>query len=234
MPFEGALVKEVFEELKQAVSPDLIFTHNRKDAHQDHRLLGELTWNTFRDHLILEYEIPKYDGDMGQPSVFVPLEAELCQKKVSHLMDAFSVPTEEALVSGRYIFLPHAASRDGMQCSQRVRRGILLPETSAVSIPMNDLKQRTIRGGFAKICSQAANFTLRIGSLMILGRLLEPRDFGLVGMVMAVHRSPESVQGFRPFHSRRAAGLTSRKSSTRHCFGSTCWWAGSSPVLVLG
>jgi LmbE family N-acetylglucosaminyl deacetylase len=89
MPFVGAEVKAVFEELKQAVSPDLIFTHNRKDAHQDHRLVAELTWNTFRDHLILEYEIPKYDGDMGQPSVFVPLPAELCERKVSLIMDTF-------------------------------------------------------------------------------------------------------------------------------------------------
>lgn len=88
MPFVGAEVKSAFEELKQ-ISPDLIFTHNRKDAHQDHRLIAELTWNTFRDHLILEYEIPKYDGDMGQPSVFVPLEMEVCQKKVSYIMEAF-------------------------------------------------------------------------------------------------------------------------------------------------
>ncbi|MGH9400503.1 MAG: PIG-L deacetylase family protein [Terriglobia bacterium] len=88
MPFVGAEVKEVFEELK-AVSPDLIFTHNRADAHQDHRLIADLTWNTFRDHFILEYEIPKYDGDMGCPSVFVPLEAELCQKKVRYTMEAF-------------------------------------------------------------------------------------------------------------------------------------------------
>jgi len=88
-PFAGAEVKAVFEELKQSVSPDLIFTHNRNDAHQDHRLLAELTWNTFRDHLILEYEIPKYDGDLGQPSVFVPLPAEVCEKKVRFLMDTF-------------------------------------------------------------------------------------------------------------------------------------------------
>jgi LmbE family N-acetylglucosaminyl deacetylase len=88
MPFVGAEVKAVFEELK-AVSPDLIFTHNRKDAHQDHRLIAELTWNTFRDHLVLEYEIPKYDGDLGQPSVFVPLASEICEKKVRHIMDAF-------------------------------------------------------------------------------------------------------------------------------------------------
>jgi LmbE family N-acetylglucosaminyl deacetylase len=88
MPFVGAEVKAVFEQLK-ATAPDLIFTHNRKDAHQDHRLLAELTWNTFRDHLILEYEIPKYDGDLGQPAVFVPLESEVCQKKVHYIMDTF-------------------------------------------------------------------------------------------------------------------------------------------------
>jgi len=89
MPFVGAEVKTVFEELKQTVSPDLILAPFRRDAHQDHRLIAELTWNTFRDHLILEYEIPKYDGDLGQPNVFVPLEAELYQKKIQYIMDAF-------------------------------------------------------------------------------------------------------------------------------------------------
>ena len=88
MPFAGAAVKSVFEELK-AISPDLIFTHNYNDAHQDHRLLAELTWNTFRDHLILEYEIPKYDGDLGRPSVFVPLDFELCERKVQYVMETF-------------------------------------------------------------------------------------------------------------------------------------------------
>jgi LmbE family N-acetylglucosaminyl deacetylase len=89
LPYVGAEVKTVFEELKRDVSPDLIFTHNRKDAHQDHRLVAELTWNTFRDHFILEYEIPKYDGDMGQPSVFAPLEPELYRKKVNYIVDIF-------------------------------------------------------------------------------------------------------------------------------------------------
>ena len=88
MPFVGSEVKATFEELK-ATSPDLIFTHNRHDAHQDHRLLAELTWNTFRDHFILEYEIPKYDGDLGQPNLFVPLESELCETKVRYILDAF-------------------------------------------------------------------------------------------------------------------------------------------------
>jgi len=89
MPYVGAEVKSVFEELKQSVVPDLVFTHSRRDAHQDHRLIAELTWNTFRDHFILEYEIPKYDGDMGQPSVFVPLDIAVCQKKVSYILDTF-------------------------------------------------------------------------------------------------------------------------------------------------
>jgi LmbE family N-acetylglucosaminyl deacetylase len=89
MPFAGAEIKAVFEELKAVVSPDLVLTHYRNDAHQDHRLIAELTWNTFRDHLILEYEIPKYDGDLGQPSFYVPLPAEVYEKKVRYLMDAF-------------------------------------------------------------------------------------------------------------------------------------------------
>lgn len=89
MPFAGGEVKRVFEELKRRVCPDVVFTHYRKDAHQDHRLLGELTRNTFRDHFILEYEIPKYDGDMGRPNVFVPLESEIYEKKIGNIMETF-------------------------------------------------------------------------------------------------------------------------------------------------
>jgi LmbE family N-acetylglucosaminyl deacetylase len=89
LPYEGTRVKEMFEELKARVSPDLIFTHRIDDAHQDHRLMSELTWNTFRDHLILEYEIPKYDGDLGHPNVFVPIPAAIRRKKVRLLMSAF-------------------------------------------------------------------------------------------------------------------------------------------------
>lgn len=88
MPFYGAEVKDVFEGLK-TISPDVVFTHTRKDAHQDHRLISELTWNTFRDHLVLEYEIPKFDGDLGQPNVFVPLTKDTCRKKVQYLMESF-------------------------------------------------------------------------------------------------------------------------------------------------
>jgi len=89
LPYEGGLVKEAFEELKHEVSPDLVLTHARSDLHQDHRLVSELTWNTFRDHLILEYEIPKYDGDLGAPNVFVPLSESLCQRKIDALLASF-------------------------------------------------------------------------------------------------------------------------------------------------
>lgn len=89
LPYSGGAVKDFFEELKSHVSPDLIFTHWQGDAHQDHRLISELTWNTFRNHLILEYEIPKYDGDLSRPNCFMPLEAPLYQQKVDHLFAAF-------------------------------------------------------------------------------------------------------------------------------------------------
>ena len=88
-PYRGAEIKDIFERLKQETTPDLIFTHCRHDLHQDHRLLCELTWNTWRDHFILEYEIPKYDGDLGRPNVFVPLTAATCEKKVGLIMETF-------------------------------------------------------------------------------------------------------------------------------------------------
>ena len=89
MPYVGGEVKKVFENDLKPLCPDLILTHHGDDAHQDHRLISQLTWNTFRDHFILEYEIPKYDGDLGRPTVFMPLEQELCEAKVGYLMDAF-------------------------------------------------------------------------------------------------------------------------------------------------
>jgi LmbE family N-acetylglucosaminyl deacetylase len=87
LPYEPR-VKEAFEVLK-AFEPDLILTHFRGDAHQDHRVVGELTWNTFRHHLILEYEIPKYDGDLGAPSVFVPLDPAVAEDKVRHILECY-------------------------------------------------------------------------------------------------------------------------------------------------
>lgn len=88
-PYEGSGVKEFFEELKAKVDPDLIFTHWHGDAHQDHRIISELTWNTFRNHMIFEYEIPKYDGDLGRPNLFVPLADPQYMQKVDRLFEAF-------------------------------------------------------------------------------------------------------------------------------------------------
>ena len=88
-PFQGAQIKKYFEQLKRSFQPDVVFTHYRDDRHQDHRVLSDLAWNTWRNHLILEYEIPKYDGDMGAPNAFVPLDEELCRKKAAHLCRFF-------------------------------------------------------------------------------------------------------------------------------------------------
>ncbi len=88
-PFIGSEIKLFFEQLKQDYNPDLIFTHSRHDLHQDHRLISDLTWNTFRNHLILEYEIPKYDGDLGNPNFFVHLEQKNCLDKINYIIDSF-------------------------------------------------------------------------------------------------------------------------------------------------
>lgn len=89
LPWQGDQVKLVFESIKKKYEPDLILTHYDEDRHQDHRLISQLTWNTWRSTQILEYEILKWDGDMGQPNVFVPLEQTLCDRKVKQLLDAF-------------------------------------------------------------------------------------------------------------------------------------------------
>jgi LmbE family N-acetylglucosaminyl deacetylase len=89
-PGEYAKIKTYFEELKGRVQPDLILTHTRDDLHQDHRAVCELTWNTFRDHLILEYEIPKWDGDLGAPNVFSPLEERHAREKIAILNECFA------------------------------------------------------------------------------------------------------------------------------------------------
>jgi LmbE family N-acetylglucosaminyl deacetylase len=88
-PQQQAELKRFFDRLGRAGSPDLILTHHRADLHQDHRTVAELTWETFRNHLVLEYEIPKYDGDLGQPNAFVELPRELCTRKIDHLRRMF-------------------------------------------------------------------------------------------------------------------------------------------------
>jgi LmbE family N-acetylglucosaminyl deacetylase len=93
-PYTGPDVKDFFERLKGEVAPDLILTHYRMDLHQDHRLVSELTWNTFRDHLILEYEVPKYDGDFGTPNVFVHLNPNIVKLKIANILDNFASQSE--------------------------------------------------------------------------------------------------------------------------------------------
>jgi len=88
-PYVAVPIKDFFERLKREVQPDLVFTHYRNDRHQDHRLVSELTYNTFRDHLVLEYEILKVDGDLGQPNTYVPLDAAVVRRKVALLESTF-------------------------------------------------------------------------------------------------------------------------------------------------
>lgn len=89
LPYLGSEVKDAFERLKREISPDLIFTHYRDDLHQDHRLINSLTWNTFRNHTILEYEIPKYDGDFRSPNFYVPISDAHCRRKTEYLMQCY-------------------------------------------------------------------------------------------------------------------------------------------------
>jgi LmbE family N-acetylglucosaminyl deacetylase len=89
-PEQSTQIKEWFEALKSRVKPDVVLTHRRQDAHQDHREIARHTWATFRNHLILEYEIPKWDGDMGRPNVYVALPSEILHRKIELLMRHFA------------------------------------------------------------------------------------------------------------------------------------------------
>jgi len=82
-------VKAHFEDMRAAVHPDWVLSHHGADRHQDHSLLSQVTWQTFRDHPIWEYEIPKYDGDLGNPNFFVPLEQDVCRRKVRNVLVSF-------------------------------------------------------------------------------------------------------------------------------------------------
>jgi LmbE family N-acetylglucosaminyl deacetylase len=88
-PYQGAEIKAWLKALKAEFEPDVVLTHARDDAHQDHREVCQLTWNLFRDHLILEYEIPKWDGDLDRPNVYVPLSAEILERKIELLLAHF-------------------------------------------------------------------------------------------------------------------------------------------------
>jgi LmbE family N-acetylglucosaminyl deacetylase len=114
-PYIGGAIKDFIERLKRAPAPDLIFTHYRDDLHQDHRVVSELTWNTFRDHLILEYEIPKYDGDLGNPNTYVPVDAETAARKADVIVESFVSQRDKHWFT-RDTFLALARLR-GIECA---------------------------------------------------------------------------------------------------------------------
>jgi LmbE family N-acetylglucosaminyl deacetylase len=116
-PFQGADIKDYFELVKRDFNPSIVLTHWRGDAHQDHRLVAELTHNTFRDHLVLEYEIPKYDGDLGNPCLFVPLTRAQFRRKVENLGRHFATQYRRAWFSEE-TFLAIARLR-GIGCNAR-------------------------------------------------------------------------------------------------------------------
>ena len=93
--YSGMEIKERFESIKKEINPDLIFTHYRDDRHQDHKLLSDFTWNTFRQHFILEYEIPKFDGDLGIPNLFIQLNEAQANKKIQIILDSFKSQAEK-------------------------------------------------------------------------------------------------------------------------------------------
>ena len=98
-PYIGAEIKDCFEKIKKEFNPDIIFTHYTNDAHQDHELISKLTWNTFRNHFIIEYEIPKYDGDLGSPNLFIHIDASLVQRKIDYLCKYFQTQKEKSWFS---------------------------------------------------------------------------------------------------------------------------------------
>jgi len=114
-PHRGEELKEWFEHLKGTVEPTVIFTHTDRDRHQDHRLVSELTWNTFRRHPILEYEIPKYDGDLGRPNVYSPLSRAVCDRKARHICELFQSEGNKAWMT-EDTFLALARLR-GIECA---------------------------------------------------------------------------------------------------------------------
>jgi LmbE family N-acetylglucosaminyl deacetylase len=117
LPADFLRVKSFLGALQNRVRPDVILTHRLEDRHQDHRLLAELTWQTWRDHLILEYEIPKYEGDLGQPNVFVPLTASQARRKAAHVVRHFASQRSKSWF-GEENFLALMRVR-GLECRAR-------------------------------------------------------------------------------------------------------------------
>jgi LmbE family N-acetylglucosaminyl deacetylase len=131
-PDQFGKIKDAAESLK-SFDPDLVLTHTREDRHQDHRVVSDLAWQTFRDHLVLEYEVPKYDGDLGAPNVFVPLTRDVAVRKVSHLMQSFPSQrskrwfTEDTFLGLMRLRGVEAGAPDGFAEAFYARKAVLLP-----------------------------------------------------------------------------------------------------------
>lgn len=118
-PYHGADIKDAFEQMRARLTPDLILTHFLADRHQDHRVISELTWNTFRSHAVLEYEIPKYDADLAQPGVFCPLTEAVVEKKIATLLDSFASQRNHQWFD-QDLFRGHMRLR-GIECNSPTR-----------------------------------------------------------------------------------------------------------------
>ena len=134
------MVKEAFEDLKSNFAPDLILTHHDDDRHQDHRLVSQLTWNTWRDHMILEYEIMKYDGDLGRPNFYVPLSEDICRDKIAGLFEAFPSQAKRQWFDEQ-TFWSLLRLRGSSQCSSRLAEAFFVEK----SLPNSVAARRAVR-----------------------------------------------------------------------------------------
>jgi len=133
LPYEAVATKELLRSVAATVEPELILNHHHRDLHQDHRFCAELGLQTFRDHLILEYEIPKYDADLGRPNLYTPLSAAQVDRKVEHLMERFASQRSKRWFSADLfrglmrVRGVEAAAESGFAEAFHLRKGALLP-----------------------------------------------------------------------------------------------------------
>ncbi len=113
-PADWKAIKMEMQRMAAEISPDLVLTHRLDDRHQDHRILGDLSWNAFRNHLLLEYEIPKYEGDLGQPNLYIPLDGPTAELKIERLRSAFPTQSDKPWYDVR-VFEGHLRMR-GIEC----------------------------------------------------------------------------------------------------------------------
>ena len=172
-PSQAAEIKEHFETLKGHLQPDIVLTHGRDDRHQDHRLISDLTWNTFRDALILEYEIPKYDGDLGAPNLFVPVPPQHADRKIALLHEHF--PSQRArLVRRRNVSCVAPPARPGMPFREPLRGGVLRAQARPFARPRGLRAGARVRGPCHQRKREALMKVLVTGDLGYLGTVMTP------------------------------------------------------------